>query len=113
MYKSLRSNLNETNAKRIAEGMNNVKTIVENTENNLKTYKGRSGSNKAKNEEAVKYLVSQMKQDNPFSETQNYNSYEDFPKFNSCLLKMDTRKTLKWIKKNRKTFLMDYPPTNK
>ena len=59
--KTLRSNLNEKNAKRIAESMNNIKTLVENTEENLEINKRGSGKNKHDSRETIKTLIKELK----------------------------------------------------
>ena len=59
--KTLRSNLNEKNAKRIAESMNNIKTLVENTEENLEINKRGSGKSKHDSRETIKTLIKELK----------------------------------------------------
>ena len=103
--KTLRSNLNEKNAQRVAESMNNIRTLVQNTEKNLEINHNGSGKNKYDNREMVKTLVKEASKDNPFIEDNRYKSYQSFEYFEEQILsKQDTTKLLEWTKRKSDEF---------
>jgi len=103
--KTLRSNLNEKNAKRVAEAMNNIRHLVMTTEKNLDIKKSTSGKQKRDYTETVKKLVKEMKNQNPFVQDQAYKSYESFEYFDDSLLtKHDTTKLFEWTKEKSMEF---------
>ena len=103
--KSLRSNLNEKNAQRVAEAMNNIRTLIQNTENNLDIRINKSGKNSYDNREIVKTLIKEMSNENPFIDGGNYKTYEAFEYFDEKILtKQDTTRLLEWTKNKNDEF---------
>lgn len=103
--KTLRSNLNEKNAKRISEAMNNIRTLVLTTENNLSIKKPSSGSQKRDYRDTAKKITKEMKNQNPFVDDNTYKPYENFEYFSDTLLtKKDTTKLLTWTKEKSSEF---------
>lgn len=103
--KTLRSNLDEKNAKRVSEAMNNIRTLVLTTEKNLNVKKASSGAQKRDYRETVKKMTKEMKNQNPFADDNKYKSYENFEIYDETLLtKQDTTKLLEWTKKKSNAF---------
>jgi len=103
--KSLRSNLNEKNAKRISEAMNNIRTLVLNTEINLEINRIKSGGRNRDYRETVRILVKELKENNPFVEDGTYKYYESFEYFEEGILtKQDTTRLLSWTKEKSDEF---------
>ena len=66
LLKNLRSNLNEENAGQIAKAMNNIKLLVENTEDQLRIPTNQSGNNKVDMIKSVRHLATELSKHNPF-----------------------------------------------
>jgi len=65
LLKTLRSNLNESNADRVSKATNNLKKLIESTEESLSITNHCSGNNKAKTAEAVLNLKNEIHKQNP------------------------------------------------
>lgn len=103
--KTLRSNLNEENAKRIAQAMNNIRELVMNTEQNLEIKRPSSCGQKRDYRGTVKKVAGEMKNQNPFVDDNTYKSYENFEYFSENLLsKQDTTRLLNWTKEKTNEF---------
>lgn len=101
LLKNLRSNLNEANANRVSKALNNIKSLVENTEKVYSINPLKSSGNHAKIHSNVQHLANEMIKENPFSEDQVMKHYASFPEFNQHLLSnIDSTKIIKWSKKN-------------
>jgi len=103
LLKNLRSNLNEQNAERISKAMNNIQTLMEQTEESLHIRRVCSGINKADRMKSVRHLATELNKSNPFKDTNK--SYESFPNFDGKVLnKLDCTKYLKWVIEKRAEF---------
>lgn len=104
LLKSLRSNLNESNADRISKALNNIKSLVENTEKHLNIKRSSSGNSRFKSEESVRHLASEMSKNNPFKDVND--TYESFPNFDGQILKkLDCTAFMQWMIGKRKEFV--------
>ena len=96
LLKSLRSNINEENARRIANGLGNMKKIVDNTETNLAIKTSKSYRKNYSKDDVIK-LANEIKTLTLF-QTQNDREFPSFPAFSSNLLeKLDMSKLLLWL----------------
>ena len=92
--------MNEKNAERVSKALNNMKKLVEHTEQNFEIRRRKSSANHAKTLESVRHLANEMMKDNPFAPPTLKSSYSSFPRFNGEVLE-DLKVTpfLKWVKR--------------
>lgn len=105
LLKNLRSNLNEVNADRIAKATNNIKTLIEKTEESLNIKVTSTGNNKLNTKASVHKLAAEIHKNNPFAENCKEMKYDSFPNFNGHLLsRLNTTNVIRWATKKYKQF---------
>ena len=105
LLKNLRSNLNEANADRIAKATNNIKRLIEKTEESLNIKITYTGKNKLNTISSVQNLAAQLHKNNPFDEKSKKSTYDSFANFDGYLKnKLDTTKVIEWAIKKYKDF---------
>lgn len=105
LLKNLRSNLNEVNADRIAKATNNIKRLIEKTEESLDIKVTSTGNNKLNTKASVHKLAAEIHKNNPFAENPKEMKYDSFPNFNGHLLnRLNTTNVIRWASKKYKQF---------
>ena len=104
LLRSLRSNLNEANAKRIANSVKNLKLIVSNLEESYKIKSKSHSSKQHKSVSDIKKLSAELIKAEVF-ESKPGRQYESFQNFDKDLLSsLDLTSTLNWMKEKRNEF---------
>uniref|UniRef100_A0A7M5X4V5 DUF6589 domain-containing protein n=2 Tax=Clytia hemisphaerica TaxID=252671 RepID=A0A7M5X4V5_9CNID len=94
----LRSNLNEKTADKVAKAMNNVRKLINNTEESLESVAVRSSRSKPSSYDDVKKLAEEMLKANILSKTEG-RSYESFRCFEENVLNdLDYDEMNDWVK---------------
>ena len=102
-FRRLRSNLNENTADIVGKTMNNVRKLVNNTEESLKSVTSRSSHTKPSTNDDVKKLAEEMFKANLLTETKS-RCYETFKYFEENLLHgLDYDTMHDWVKGHENT----------
>ena len=105
LLNNLRNNLDEANADRIAKATNNIKRLLEKTEESLNIKVTSTGNNKLNTKASVHKLVAEIQKSNPFAENAKESKYDTFPNFDGHLLnRLQTTNVIKWAAKKYKQF---------
>ena len=104
LLRSLRSNLNESNAKRVANSLKNLTDIINNLEK-FSNVEKTSSNKRFRNLSDVKKLAVQYHEKQIFEEIPG-RKHDSFSEFNEDVLrKLDIKATFKWLKEKKKEFI--------
>ena len=108
LLRNLRSNLNESNAARVAQTMKNLQSVIKNYEKCVDIKESVSGRNKAKYPESVAKLAEEYVKAEVYSFTPG-REHESFPKFEkNLLLGLDSSNFHSWMRDKVNEFTRMY-----